>query len=318
MKLAVITNDLHRVAWARYVLERAQKDTQDGIHRITDELQADLSATTDTFQSALDLSNTLYHDLGDQIEAKNEAANRLQLMVTHFWTALENRAVREELPAKLVGGFYTNTASNRIPVKGQLLWIQAAKKIRAAHDRLTEAGLAPMANPSIEELDAALAGTSEARQLADELENRLAVNQEILERGRRRIDQLYREIYAYLRIILGTKRDAIQRRIIRTYGYEYVIKTGSGSDDGGTTTPVGGEEPAGGEEPGGNPAGEEPGGGSTGDPTSDPADPTDPTDPVDTTDPADPGGTGDPVVPLIRAEIVSDQPVRRRIEEMAA
>lgn len=154
---------------------------------------------------------------GDVAE-KDVILVKVDKYVRHLWAGLINRVDREDLPVSVLK-YYQLPLSGIMPkTYPRPSIITTAKSIVTGDAQAVEAGYAPMANPSAEELAAMIEIAEKEISDVSVADKAVDENEATLKEMRAEADQIIRKIVADLRYFLMDEDEPSQRRIMRRYG----------------------------------------------------------------------------------------------------
>ncbi len=235
-RYSVPNSDPSRLAFMNRAVRTANSAiTEVGTQRLDATLIADLTAHYDTYRLAYDNVEAALSRRKNETAESAVAMARLQMFISHMWTSVYNRSVRDNHPAGLLGYYKLNANGSRPTPSGRDEWLDMATSIINGEAKAVAAGYAPICSPTIAELQAALTSAQTERDETPMAEEGYDEMQAALAALRPRADELIKETRDVV-LFSARKLDApSQRRILRNYGGRYYYEAGEKVDDGDET-----------------------------------------------------------------------------------
>ncbi len=234
-KYSVANSDATRLAFMDQAIQTAVSARANNTPYLDDPLFNDLTAHYAAYDAAHKAARAA---LGQRVNETAESAaamDKLKMYISHMWTAVYNRAQRQDLSVSLLTYYNLDKDGTRPVPSGRREWLRMAADLIDGDAKAVVAGFAPIAEPSAVELQAMLdSARAEAGDIpmADKAYNDA---QTAVGDLRPRADELIKEVRDV--IIFATRRvdNPGQRRILRSYGSRYRYLPGEPIDDGDTT-----------------------------------------------------------------------------------
>ncbi len=228
-------NDADRRNFIEKTLQTAVLDQAASTPYLDTVLVDELTTFFATFDAAYQAATAA---LGTRVgeSAESQAAMAVLIMhIRHMWTAVYNRAQRQNLSAELLKYYKLGSDGSRPRPSSQLEWIGMGSDLIAGDAQAVAAGFAPIAEPSALELQAALDNAKAEAGDVVAADRAYDQAQEALAALRPRANALIKETRDV--ILFATRRQdaSSQRRILRSYGAEYTYLVGEVVDVGDET-----------------------------------------------------------------------------------
>lgn len=198
-----------------------QNITNGGAVYISDISANAAAALVPSYRDMMLQVNSEKENRGREITERNVAVKNCDIYNRHFFSALKNRVIREELPLSVLS-LYGLPTSGIIPNPSTPAdIIEISKSLVAADAEAVLKGYEAMSNPSAAQLEAVLIEAE--KEIADAVDSDSKVNSKEAELAeiRDKADALIDEILAELRFNLRRESESDQRRIMRTYGVKF-------------------------------------------------------------------------------------------------
>ncbi|BAX82210.1 hypothetical protein [Labilibaculum antarcticum] len=229
--LVLPTSDLNRLKMLDRSIATAQKDAVLGTSFIPPKLLREAEELKLKFRTVYDLSNSSLSVRQKEVREKNETFVKLEVVVRDFFDGLRRRTYRMDHPAEVLR-YYNITAGGELPTFSKDMdLVTAAENILLGEQKAVEAGYPAMSNPSAEEV--ALALESAKKEFDEIAPADRAVNkvQKDLAEVREPVDEMIKEIAAYIQFSMRNETTSNVRRFMRTYGFEYRYLQGEPVDE---------------------------------------------------------------------------------------
>lgn len=224
-------SDDGRSAVIRKSIESATSDQAQGISYLSDELLTNLQTIQPTWTEKVTALNSFLSAREKEVREKNDAVSYLETVLRDLWEVLKRRVKRLNQPVEVLT-FYQLPLSGIVPnVKKEGEILALAAKVVEGDAKAVEAGYPAMTNPSVEELQQAItSATNEINDVAP-ADRQYDVAQEAVEELREPVDAYIKDIIDELKFNLRKRDDASKRRIMKSYGIEFVYSNGETEDD---------------------------------------------------------------------------------------
>ena len=198
-------------------------------------LLADLTTHYDAFKAASRAAKTALGNRKAETAESAAAMATLRMYISHLWTAVVHRALRESHPARIFDYYGLNSDGTQPTLNTRREQLLMAETVIVGDAEAVAAGYAPIIAPSAAELqvvyDAAMAQVGDVPQ-ADRAYDEAQAAVAAL---RPESDRLIKAVRAA--ILYGTYEmdTASQRRVLRNYGARYYYAPSEKVDDGDET-----------------------------------------------------------------------------------
>ena len=198
-------------------------------------LLADLTALYAEFKAA---DNAVKSALGNRKAETAEsvaAMDRLKMYISHIWTAIHHRVLREGQPARVYDYYRMNSDGTHPILNSRRERLLMAEAVIAGDAEAVAAGYAPVLSPTAAELQAvyddAIAQVGDVPQADKAYDDAQAAIAGL----RPQADKLIKAVRAA--ILYGTYEmdTSSQRRVLRNYGARYYYAPSESVDDGDET-----------------------------------------------------------------------------------
>ncbi|MCA9933557.1 MAG: hypothetical protein KC415_06515 [Anaerolineales bacterium] len=229
-------SDVTRLAFMNRAIKTAEDVPEDGVQRLPTPLLADLQTHYAAYRKAYDAVDAALSQRKTETEESAAAMARLQMYLSHFWTAVANRAQRENQPVGVLGYYKLNNDGSRPAPSRREEWLELATSVVNGDAAAVAAGYPAAANPSAAEVQAVLdTAVAESNDLPtadaayDEAQTAVAAL-------RPQADALIRAVRAAVLYSTYEMDEPSQRRVLRNYGSVYRYLPGEPVDEGDTLT----------------------------------------------------------------------------------
>ncbi len=193
--------------------------------------------TLDSVQSFIPQFEAALHDvnarLGERIQsthAANTAVETLKNYIRDIWELVRRRTRRENLESAYLR-FYLLTANGRSPhLTSRDEWLTMGRSLIQGDMAAVAAGFPTVANPGVTELQTALDAAAAAVNNIALFDRAYDDAQKSLAELRVQADDLCQRVISELRFTLYNLDPASQRRVMRTYGARYRLRSGEPAD----------------------------------------------------------------------------------------
>ena len=220
-KYVAPNTDASRLTFMSKAVETAETAKLGGTVRIPDAIFAELTAHYATFKTAVNAAQSALEDRKEETAESAAAMAKLKLYISHMWTAVHHRALREGQSARIFGYYHLNSDGTQPVLTNRRERLLMAEALLAGDANAVAAGYAPIGFPSAAELqvvyDAAMAQVKDVPQ-ADAAYDEAQTAVSAL---RPEADRLIKEVRDA--IVYSTRNmDApSQRRVLRNHGARY-------------------------------------------------------------------------------------------------
>jgi hypothetical protein len=217
--------------------------------RIPAELLAEVTAHHDAYAAAHNaVQIALSQRVGETAEAK-AAADRLYMYISHMWTTVYNRYLREEQSPTILGYYRLQNEGSRPSITRRQEILMMAAELISGDAQAVADGYAPISQPTALELQGVLAAASTETDDSPTADARYDEAQAAVAVLRPEADRLIKEVRDYVLFSARTMDASSQRRILRNFGAVYYYSSSETIDEGDDTAVV--TEEGAGEEEGG-------------------------------------------------------------------
>lgn len=231
-------SDADRLDFMRKVLNASAQDSDAGHLYVSAETRTAVAALTPQMQAAFDAVATHSASRSQEIEERNEAYARLEMYTRDAFEMLRRQVRRLGLPAQIFQhvGLNLDGGSPLPPTPGA--WVTIARALIAGEENAVAAGASPFCSPTAAEIQAVLDEVVKEETDVPAADRAFDEAQEALADLRQQADELVGEVMAELRYHLRKMDGPSQRRIMRTYGANFVYVPGEPPDVGDETLPA--------------------------------------------------------------------------------
>lgn len=214
-------SDLKRNDFLNRCANAAAKDKELGVSYLPETVVTKLNEVKPNFNSLFKKLKTSLSDREKETREKNESIDILHAYVRDFWYVAKRRAVRLDQPAEVLTkyGLPLSGDTPKLTNEGEIL--AAAKHIVTGDASLIEDGFPAMANPSAEEISGVLMQAEKERDDISPADRSYNIFQKEIRSLSVPVDELIRDIADHIQFAVRKEKASNQRRIMRTYGFEY-------------------------------------------------------------------------------------------------
>ncbi len=224
-------SDAKRLEFMDRCSKTTDQDTALGNNFLPANIIALLSTMSVDFRAISTESNSSMSAKQKETREKNEAKDKLDVVVRDFFEVVKRRTYRLDHPVEVLR-FYNLTSNGDLPyIKNEVEILDAATKIVTGDAKAVEAGYPAMENPTAAEVEAELILTR--KEISDLAPADRALNkvQKDLSDMREPVDEMIRDIADCLQFALRKETASNARRTIRTYGFKYRYLQGEPVDE---------------------------------------------------------------------------------------
>ena len=229
--IKTLYSDNGRSAVIRKSIESAISDKAQGLSYLSDELLFNLQTIKPQWEERVFALNKYLSLREKEVREKNKALKYLRTVMRDMWVVLKRRVNRMEQPDEVLT-FYQLPLSGKIPnIKKETEILAVTAKMVIGDSLAVGAGYPAIQNPSAEELqDAITKATKEIDDVAP-ADRQYDIAQEAVEELREPVDNYIKDVIEQLKFNLRKKDTSSKRRIMRSYGIEFIYRNGESKDD---------------------------------------------------------------------------------------
>ena len=220
-KYVIPNSDVARLSFMSRAIKTAEAVPLDGTQRLPAPLLADLTAHYAAYRAAYDAVEAVLSQRKTETAESAAAITRLQMYLSHLWTAVANRAQRENQSVGVLGYYKLNSDGSRPTPTRREEWLEVATSVINGDAAAMAAGFPAAVNPAAAEVQAVLdTAVAESNDLPvadaayDEAQAAVAAL-------RPQADALIKAVRAAILYSTYEMDEASQRRILRNYGSVY-------------------------------------------------------------------------------------------------
>lgn len=232
-------SDVDRLAFMNRAMKTANAIPVDGTQRLPAQLLTDLTAHYAAYRAAYDAVEAALSQRKTETAESAAAMARLEMFISHLWTAVYNRAQRENQPVGVLGYYKLNNDGSRPTPTRREEWLEMALSVINGDAMAVADGYPAAVNPSAAEVqavyDTAVAETDDV-PAADAAYGEAQAAVAAL---RPQADKLIKATRAAILYSTYDMEPAAQRRILRNYGSVYRYLPDEPVDEGDDTAVVG-------------------------------------------------------------------------------
>lgn len=230
--------DAARLSFLDKAVETATTTQLAGTSQIDAPLLAELTAHLALFRAAnRTVQNALSDRTGETAEV-TAAMSKLTMHISHMWTAVYHRYLREEQSVRILGYYRLGSDGNRPSITKRRDALLMADELIGGDAKAITEGFAPIAQPTVAELtavrDRARTEVKDA-PLADAAYDRAQAAVAAL---RPEADRLIKEARDMILYAARNMDAASQRRVLRNHGAQYYYLPSEKIDEGDETAVV--------------------------------------------------------------------------------
>lgn len=219
-------SDQARLAALETLKQKGVQDGQNGITYLHADTLAQIGPFTTDFAAAYTAVKTLDSTRMAAVLAANTAITSLTQLVRHVWSTVKWRKKLENQPASIYL-FYGLPGSGRNPdIRSQAEWLVKADQIIQGEAEAIAAGYAPLAGPTIAELQVRATAARTAVSQRDAAKTAHDQAQRSLAALRQQADDLIAQAMGELRLALRQETPAHRREVMRGYGARFMPQGG--------------------------------------------------------------------------------------------
>ncbi|MCA9932980.1 MAG: hypothetical protein H6662_17435 [Ardenticatenaceae bacterium] len=214
-------SDVTRLAFMSRAIKTAEAVPEGGIQRLPAQLLADLKIHYAAYRAAYDAAEAALSQRKTETAESAAAMARLQMYLSHLWTAVTNRAQRENQPVGVLGYYKLTNDGARPTPRSREEWLEMAQSVINGDAAAAAAGHPAAVSPSAAEvqdiLDIAIAESNDlpvADTAYDEAQTAVAAL-------RPQADKLIKAVRAAVIYSTYDMDPASQRRVLRNFGSVY-------------------------------------------------------------------------------------------------
>ncbi len=240
-------SDISRLTFMNRAIRTAASAQTAGEQILDAALLADVTAHYTAYRTAYDEVEASLSRRKNETAESESAAARLEMYVSHVWTAVVNRARRENHPVGVLGYYKLSADGSRPDPSGRDQWAEMAESIINGDATAVLDGFPAIACPSALELQAVLDSAKSERDDIPMADKKYDNAQAAVAALRPRADELIRDVRDVVQFAVRKMDAPSQRRTLRNYGARYYYLAGEKMDDG-EKTAVDGDNTEGGTE----------------------------------------------------------------------
>ena len=215
------------------------QDRDRGQPLLDDIVLTDIDTFLTDWQPKVRQLDQLLADRSKETRESEAAIHRLETYVRDAWAVEKRRIAREELPAE-VHRFYGMTLDGSTPRAGSRnQWLEWGQRLIEGDAAAVAAGYTPLVNPSAAEVAEKLTTAKSEMEDVAMADRAYDEVQKTVSEERAKAEMLVHEVMDQLRFHLRRETPASQRRIMRTYGAQFIYAPGEPPDE----PPVSEEQP---------------------------------------------------------------------------
>jgi hypothetical protein len=236
------TSDADRTTALKKQIATAASDAEKNLTYVEPETTTAQTAFLPTWQPAYDVLDGFLQHRKDDVKNREAARLLLDTTLRDFFEVLRRRVHRRKEPASVLA-FYTLPASGETPnLSGYDNLREIAGQVLKGDVAAAAAGHPAMANPDATELQAALTAADDLATAVPTSDRAYDLAQQAVAALRPRMDELIDDGIKDIRNRTRKLDGPGQRRILRTYGAQFVSLRGEApeAEEPPPTTPAGG------------------------------------------------------------------------------
>lgn len=215
-------NDITRKTMMDMAINSDTSDNESGSSFLMPQTRKTLNKLSPSFSELVVTQSDSSGVRQREVREKNEILSTLRIFCSHGAQSVRNRVIRNEEPVEILTNYGISTSGTmpKYSVSNEI--ITQAEQLIAGDAKTVEEGFPGMVNPTAEEIKAVvdlakkeLFDVSKADRIVDNAEAELSML-------RAEVDLLIRDIFSDLNYTLRHEEDSSRRRIMRSYGIEFV------------------------------------------------------------------------------------------------
>jgi len=214
-------SDLKRNDFLNQCSNTTEKDKELGVIYLPELVVSELLRLKPEFNLLFEKLKTSLSDKEKEVREKNQSVDILHVYVRDFWVVAKRRAIRLDQPAEV----FTKLG---LPLSGDIPNLNNEKEILAAATHIVKGDASlvansypAMENPSAAEVEGKLLVAQKERDDIAPADRSYNIFQKEVSSMRIPVDILIKDIADHLQFALRKETESNQRRIMRTYGFEY-------------------------------------------------------------------------------------------------
>lgn len=226
--LKSLISDENRSIWLTLAAAEAVKNQAEGNTLLSGDLRNRLTSLGTQFEQARQGQVALIAQRKQAVATRNLAMDRLKLYTRQAWRNLRDMIKREELPAGVLATYaYPGVGSSPSRIR---TWINATAGLVAGNTAGVEAGYSPFSSPSPDMVIAVLDEVTLAESVVRDAKLAVKNGSVVINQLRSEVDDLHRQIAAWVRYKLRQASRVTKRETLRRYGFDFeTVGQGTGS-----------------------------------------------------------------------------------------
>ena len=214
-------SDLKRNDFLNRCANAAAKDEDLGVVYLPESVVTKLNEIKPNFNKLFENVKNSLSDKEKEIREKNQSIDKLHDFTRDFWSVAKRRAIRLDQPAEVLTKYGLPLSGDTPKLKNEGEILAAAKFIVKGDASLVENGFPAMLNPSAEEISEVLEQAEKERDDISPADRTYNIFQKEIRSLSVPVDVLIRDIADHILFAIRKETASNQRRIMRTYGFEY-------------------------------------------------------------------------------------------------
>ena len=220
MQVAEVKSDRRRLELAESLLRRRKKGTSMSKELIPADHYRRLRKLFPVFQETWFASRYANQDRKDAVLVCNERLKKVERITRAFRQAVKTRSFYES-DRRILTTFWVDRAGDFLKIKGKRDWPYAAEELQMGAKRLHNKGYTPMAQPSIEAVEATLEGVDEACEAVDDASRNYLYLRMDLKALRVEMDKLLWDLKEHFKYAMRWDSPVHRRAIMKTFGFRF-------------------------------------------------------------------------------------------------
>ena len=234
-KYTAPNTDSSRLTFMSKAVQTVNSAKINGEDQLSDTLLAELTAHYTAFKTAVSAVKDALEDRKEETAESVATMDRLKMYMSHMWTVVHQRALREGQSARILGYYGLNSDGTQPIITKRRERLLMGEAMLAGDAKAVAAGYAPIGFPSAAELqvvyDAAMAQVEDVPDADTAYDKAQTAVADL----RPEADRLIKEVRDVIVFSTRNMDAASQRRVLRNHGARYYYLPDEKVDDGDET-----------------------------------------------------------------------------------
>ena len=220
-RLRYATSDFGKIINLKKILVTGAQDIANGNPLVQQATLDEITAFLPDYESDYSIVDLKLNARMKAVRESNASMEILKMHILDIWEGVRRRNKRMALPAEVLNfyGLPLDGTNPKFPTREK--WIQMGNEVVTGDTSAVAAGYPAILNPSIVELQTAIDKAQSDLNEVSAADRAYDLAQAAVAEHRPQADEFINEIYDQLMFALRKMDNPSQRRVIRTYGYNY-------------------------------------------------------------------------------------------------